>query len=298
MIIKVRVPATSANLGAGFDCMGLALTLYNTVTVQTDQPFDIKLSGKYIAGITTDKTNLVWQTMCRLWQDTGFPVPSVALALDNNIPPARGLGSSSAAIAAGLVAANAIAGAPLNKQQILDMADSLEGHPDNVTPAIYGGVTLAIQTDQGVIPRVLAPAPHIRAVVVVPDILIKTADARSVLRPEVSRADAVFNIARVGLTVEAFLTENFTLLHEGMRDRLHQNKRASLIPGLHDTLHAAMNAGAFGAALSGSGPTLIALCSSGLEAKIGMAMLNAMSKHSVRAEIHVLDIDSSGAQIV
>ena len=298
MSVKVRVPATSANLGPGFDCMGLALTLYNTVTVEPAKQFNIELSGKYTAGIATDEQNLVWKTMCHLWQAAGFPIPTVSLYLENNIPPARGLGSSSAAIAAGLVAANVLAGNPFTDQQILDLGNELEGHPDNITPALFGGVDLALPTKQGVMTRILASSPPLKAVVVIPDILVKTADARNVLPPEIPRRDAVFNIAHAGLIVEAFLTQDYALLREGMQDKLHQNQRAGLIPGMHDVIRAAMAAGAFGAALSGSGPTIIALCDSSGPEDVQSAMLKAIHQHAVKAEALVLKIDPVGAHII
>lgn len=294
-MLKVRIPATSANLGPGFDCLGLALNLYNTITVENNRNFAITLSGTYTSGISTDENNLVWQTMCHLWQSINFSIPSVALTLESNIPPARGLGSSSAAIVGGLIAANYLAGSPLAKLDLVQMATSLEGHPDNVTPALLGGITLSVPAQEGVLPRILARSPKLRAVVIIPDILVKTNKARSVLKPEVNRNDAVFNIAHVGLMVEAFLREDYILLGEGMRDLLHQNQRAALIPGLHDTLDAALEAGAWGSALSGSGPTIIALCPAGAEEKVGVAMLNALKRNSQQAQVYTLDIEGEGA---
>ena len=171
-MIRVKIPATSANLGPGFDCLGLALHLHNTITVEMDRPFKISLTGSYSDGIPADESNLVWQTMCHFWELVHYPTPSVALTFENHIPPARGLGSSSAAIVGGRVAANVIAGSPYTKYELLQVANALEGHPDNVTPALYGGVTLSIPTENGILPRVLAQSPKIRAVVVIPDLLL------------------------------------------------------------------------------------------------------------------------------
>lgn len=297
MLIRVSVPATSANLGPGFDTFGLALNLRNTLTVITDEPFQIELTGRYTAGIPCDETNLVWQTMLHLWRQAGFPVPVASLRLENNIPPARGLGSSSAAIGAGLLAANALAGSPFSRMELLHMAHILEGHPDNVTPALFGGVTFSLQTPEGILPRVIAQNPPLRAVAIVPDLLLKTEAARAVLTREVPRTDAVFNIGHAALLVEAFLRQDYTLLRVGMEDRLHQEQRSSLIPGMKSALDAALRAGAYGASLSGSGPTLLALTGSEAQEGVGQAMHHALKSHGVQAEIYSLAIDPDGAKI-
>lgn len=293
-MIRIQVPATSANLGPGFDCLGLALELYNSITVDPGRPFGITLSGPYQEGIPTDESNLVWQTMCHLWRQINFPIPSVTITLENHIPPARGLGSSSAAIVGGLVAANALAGSPLTQLELLQVANILEGHPDNVTPALYGGVTLSVETAEGVIPRVLHPAPALRAVLVIPDLLLKTAKARGILSPEVSRKDAVFNIAHTALLVEAFIREDFSLLRESMRDMLHQPQRATLIPGMNKALESALEVGAYGSALSGSGPTLIALTSRSTEERVTQVMLNQVAEHGLKVVAMSLDIATKG----
>ncbi|OLN32764.1 homoserine kinase [Desulfosporosinus metallidurans] len=297
-MIRVKIPATSANLGPGFDCLGMALQLHNTITVEPEQPFQITLTGSYHDGIPVDESNLVWQTMCRFWELLHYPTPSVALTLENNIPPSRGLGSSSAAIVGGLVAANTLAGSPYSKYELLQVANALEGHPDNVTPALYGGVTLSIPTNGGMLPRVLSQEPNLKAVVVIPNTLLSTSKARGILPPSVSRKDAVFNISHVGLLIEAFIREEYSLLKEGMRDVLHQNQRAMLIHGLLETLEAALEAGAYGAALSGSGPTLLALTKPELEQNVAQSMLDIFKNHDVRAQAYVLCIDSKGAQVI
>jgi homoserine kinase len=294
-MIKVRIPATSANLGPGFDCLGLALQLHNTITLEIGLPFKISLSGPYTKGISTDENNLVWKTMCHFWQLIHYPIPSAALSLENHIPPARGLGSSSAAIVGGLVAANKLAGSPFSNHELFQVANALEGHPDNVAPALYGGITLSVSGKIGVEPRILVQSPSIRAVVIIPDILVKTEKARGILPPEIPRTDAVFNMSHVGLLIEAFIREDYSLLNEGMRDKLHQNQRSVLIPGMLETLEAAQQAGAYGAALSGSGPTLIALIREGCEETVCQSMSSTMKKFGLTVQTMVLDIDSKGA---
>jgi len=294
-MIRVKVPATSANLGPGFDCLGLALQLHNTITVELNRSFQISSTGSYYDGIPADESNLVWQTMCHLWELLHYPTPSVALTLENHIPPARGLGSSSAAIVGGLVAANTLAGSPYTKLELLQVANGLEGHPDNVTPALYGGVTLSVPTKNGISPRVLAQAPNLKTVVVIPNTRLNTEKARGILPPHVTRNDAVFNISHVGLLIEAFMREDYSLLQEGMRDVLHQNQRAILLPGMLETLESALKAGAYGAALSGSGPTLIALIAESSQEAVSQCMLTTMTQYGVNAQAIILDIDSFGA---
>jgi len=295
MMFRVKMPATSANLGPGFDCMGMALQLYNTITVETKRPFRISLTGSYKEGIPADESNLVWRTMCHFWDLIHYPIPTVDLTFENFIPPARGLGSSSAAIVGGLVAANIIAGSPYTKLELLQLANALEGHPDNVTPALYGGVTLSVPTEKGVLPRVLAQSPNLKGVVVIPDTHLNTKRARGILPPQVLRKDAVFNISHVSLLTEAFIREEYSLLKEGMRDTLHQTQRAALIPGLLETLEAALQAGAYGAALSGSGPTLLALIPSNFKTDVSQSMVSMLGTHGINAQAMILEIDSSGA---
>ncbi len=294
-MIRIKIPATSANLGPGFDCLGLALQLHNTITVETDRPFQISLAGSYRDGIPADESNLVWQTMCHLWELINFPTPSVALTLENHIPPARGLGSSSAAIVGGLVAANTLAGSPFTKYELLQVANALEGHPDNVTPALYGGVTLSVPSIDGIAPRVLAQSPNLKAVVVIPNTHLNTEKSRGILPSTVSRKDAVFNISHVGLLIEAFIREDYSLIKEGMRDALHQNQRAILLPGLLETIESALQAGAYGAALSGSGPTLIALIKERSEKEVSQSMITKLEQYGVTAQAIALEIDASGA---
>ncbi len=296
MFVRATVPATSANLGPGFDCFGLALNLHNTLTVVSG-PFQIMLTGRYSEGISLTEDNLVWQTMLRLWREIGFAPPSVTLTLENNIPPARGLGSSSAAIAAGLAAANVWAGTPLTPLELLQLATDIEGHPDNVTPALFGGVTLAVPTTEGILPRILAKTPELKAIAIVPSVPLKTQKARGVLPAQVPRADAVYNIAHASLVVEAFLREDYALLREGMQDRLHQDQRAALITGMVPALEAALRAGAFGAALSGSGPTLLALVKPAAEVGVAEAMLRTFAEQCLEAEAFYLDIDSAGTRV-
>ncbi|MEL1134367.1 homoserine kinase [Desulfitobacterium sp. THU1] len=297
-MVSVRIPATSANLGPGFDCLGMALSLYNFVQIDASDSFEITLTGDYSSGIATDDSNLVWQSMCALWNEIGIKTPTVSLTLENNVPPTRGLGSSSAAIVGGLVAANEYAGGVLSKQEILQIANRIEGHPDNVAPALLGGITLAVSTETSVIARILQDNPRFIALAIVPDFHLSTEKSRNVLPASIPRTDAVFNLSRTALLVEALIHENYEFLREGMQDRLHQNQRAALVPGLSETLEVALDLGAFGSALSGSGPTILALVSSAKASEISQAMVDSLSSHGLTSKAYTLAIDSVGATVL
>jgi homoserine kinase len=298
IMITVRIPATSANLGPGFDCLGLALNLYNYIHVEKSDTFQIHLKGSYTENLPTDQRNLVWRSMCELWKTIDFPIPIVSLTLETYIPPARGLGSSSAAIIGGLVAANAYAGSVLSKRDILQLANRLEGHPDNVTPALYGGITLAVETAENILARTLLSQPNFNVLAIVPDFLLETDKSREVLPTMVSRRDTVYNISHAALLVEALIHEEYEFLQEGMLDRIHQNQRASLVPGLPETLEAALQAGAYGAALSGSGPTVLAIVRPDKISIVSEKMLASFSAHGLNAKCYELSVDSVGATLI
>ncbi|ADY56451.1 homoserine kinase [Syntrophobotulus glycolicus DSM 8271] len=293
----VQVPATSANLGPGFDCMGLAVQLYNRFTVEESDQLSLILKGSYTDNIPADENNLLWQTMLKLWQLIDFRPQPVKITLESHVPPARGLGSSSTAVVGGLMIANTLAGSPFDKFALLKVATEIEGHPDNVTPALYGGITLTVMTEDSVIPRVLVKNPGFRAVVIIPDILVETEKARKILPVAVPRQDAVYNSSRVGLLVDAFIHEDYSLLGVATQDKLHQAQRASLIPGMTAALQSAGRAGAYGAALSGSGPTLIAFCPPGLEDRVASSMTDELAAKGLNTRAYFLDIDPEGAKV-
>lgn len=294
-MFHVKVPATSANLGPGFDCMGLAVQLYNYFQAEENDQLDFILQGTYTNNIPTNENNLLWRTACLLWKRIGFSPKPLKITCESYVPPARGLGSSSTAVVGGLMIANAVAGYPLNRFDLLKIATEIEGHPDNVSPALYGGITLTVMTEDSIIPRVLAKNPLFKAVVVIPDILVSTEKARAILPSLVSRKDVIFNSSRVGLLVEAFVHQEYSLLAIATQDRIHQNQRASLIPGMSEALISAVEAGAYGAALSGSGPTLLALCPSGSEQLVSKSMKSVLAGNSLESTCLTLDIDSVGA---
>ncbi len=226
----------------------------------------------------------------------GTRLPICRLRQLNRIPLARGLGSSSAAIVAGVVAANELLGLGLSEREMLTIAARVEGHPDNVAPALLGGLTVCCLTGDGVMAKRLDVAAGLGCVVAVPDYEVSTQAARRALPETVPHADAVFNLCRASLAVAALVTGDFALLGEATRDRLHQPYRAPLVPGLQDAIEAALGAGAVGACLSGSGPTVVAFITQRGE-EVGAAMVNALRDAGANARAEQLSLAPEGARV-
>lgn len=261
--VSVRVPATSANLGPGFDALGLALDLWNNLTLEVADDQDCAVvTGQGCGQIPNAGTTVAHAAAHRVLAMLGKDVPGLKLTMENQIPLARGLGSSSAAIVGGLVAGHAWAcnqgATPLTGQQILDIATNMEGHPDNVAPALMGGLVTSLTKEDGTAAAVQIPLPQLpHFTVFIPDQELATHAARGVLPTHFSRADAVFNLSRAAMLVGAMATGQLDVLPEALRDRIHQNQRAALVPGFYQLGEAAQAQGAFGATLSGAGPTIL-----------------------------------------
>ncbi|MDD2574608.1 MAG: homoserine kinase [Firmicutes bacterium] len=258
---KVRVPATSANMGPGFDCMGIALDIYNTVEVhEIPEGLIIENHGRDADLITKDGTNLIYRAMERVFRQTGFVPTGLKIISYNDIPVARGLGSSAASTAAGLLLANALIGEKLDMKRIIELGTALEGHPDNIVPALIGGMTLSYAQDTSTVGYIKLDFPEkLRMLVMVPDFLLSTAMARKVLPRQVELGNAVFNVSRAALMVAALTAGELDHLKYAVQDKLHQPYREKLIPGMQEVFQQAYNAGARGVFLSGAGSTLIAL---------------------------------------
>lgn len=257
--VEVRVPASTANLGPGFDAVGMALELFNVVRMGTTTTgLEITVLGDS-RDQPLDWTNLVARSAAALFEETGLPVPGLRIHVHQRIPVSRGLGSSAAAIVAGLVGANALAGFPLTADDLFQLATEIEGHPDNVAAALFGGFVVSVADGRHRLRHVKLDVPSgLRLVVAIPDFHVPTELARRVLPGSVTLADAVYNISRTALLVASVASGRFDFLGDAMSDRLHQPYRAALVPGLDDVLAAAREAGALGAALSGSGPSVVA----------------------------------------
>ncbi|MFN8470692.1 MAG: homoserine kinase [Anaerolineae bacterium] len=261
-MVRVRVPATTANLGAGFDVLGLSLTLYNEIDFAASDTLTITVEGEGAAELPRDASNLVWRAAQRVFECVGVAPPGARLHMRNAIPLESGLGSSAAAIVAGLLLGNALTGGRLDQDTLLAQAIDMEGHPDNVAPAMLGGLVAGGRDDAGrpIVKRLSIPA--LKAVVVMPEARLSTAAARRALPGMVSMGDAVFNLGHLALTIAAFQEGNYALLARGMADRLHQPYRAPLVPGLAEALAAAQAIGA-ACAISGAGPAVVAFAADG-----------------------------------
>jgi homoserine kinase len=310
--VTVSVPATSANLGPGFDCLGLALELRNDVTLTATGPdlayddprptrYDIAVTGCDADKVPTDGRNLLIEAADTLFRRAGRRPAAVAVSVVNRVPVGSGLGSSSAAIVAGLLAANAISGAGWAEGDLLRLAVAMEGHPDNVAPAMLGGLVLGVLPDATYGPAALSlrrmEPPLLSVVIVLPDFALLTADARAALPPTVSRADAIFNASRLGLLLHALTGNHPDCLRVAMGDRLHQPYRLALIPGAAAAYDAAYAAGALGVALSGAGPSLLAF-SSGPNAAIGRAMSDAFAAAGLDSRTWLLRPSAVGARLL
>ncbi len=293
----VRVPATTSNLGPGFDCLGLALGLYNEVRAELYDkkgPIEVVIEGEGAGVLPEDETNPIARAAKTLGGFDG----RVVLRCINRIPLARGLGSSAAAAAAGLLAADKLLDLKTSKEQLLSYAAVLEGHPDNAAAALQGGLVLSVKEAKTYSTFPLPVHKDLCAVVCVPDFELPTKEARAVLPHTVLLSDAVENVARVSLLVSALAAGRWKELGAAMRDRLHEPYRARLVPGLHKVCEVARAAAPCGAALSGAGPSVLALCKKGEGAeKIGVAMQAAFFTAGKKSKILTLPIDRKGATV-
>lgn len=295
--LTLKLPGSTSNLGPGFDVLGLALGIYNRVTVDVagDGVTRVDVRGEGQQQLPSDESNLLVQAAKRAADEIGKPLPALRIIAENAIPLARGLGSSSTAIAGGVLVANKLLGEPLQTNDIVQLAARIEGHPDNVAPCILGGLTITSMDETGRVVHVRALPPNgLEAAVAIPDFEIKTEDARSALPDHVTHRDAVYNVGNACLVTAALLTGNSDVLTEAMDDRLHQPYRSDLIPGYHEVGAAAREAGALNVTISGAGPTLFALSTSGGD-RIAEAMVTAWRSHDVKATPRVLPIDTTGA---
>jgi homoserine kinase len=287
-VIVVRAPATSANMGPGFDCLGMALDLWNEVTALpgVQQP--------------DGDSNLILRATRAVFDEVGAAYPGFALQCINRIPFARGLGSSAAAIACGVLIGNHCLGGPLDESAVLQLAGRLEGHPDNVAPCLLGGVGVAVMIESGRVVHARVPiALSLRLVCFVPEQLSPTAHARGVLPLTVPLADALFNVARASLLVAALASGQSDALGEATRDRLHQPYRLPLFPGGARLLEAALQAGALGAFTSGAGPSVLALCADGQPADAVAAAFDATAHELGLAGVTMrLSLSDTGAHVV
>lgn len=312
--VTVRVPATSANMGPGYDCLGMAVDLWSEITVERAEKFEIIASGDGADQMPLDETNLMVIGAKAAFGAAAKTMPPLKYTVVNNIPYARGLGSSSAAIVAGTIAGLILAGHTLpcwGSESLLQIAASIEGHPDNVAPVIYGGIQMGIHNGtRWETERVPVP-PGMQLVMFIPDSIGKTSTARGVLGPSVTREEAAFNIGRVAWLVHAMCSGNLDNLRSGVEDKLHQPQRGEhLYPFLYPMIRAAEKAGAVCVYLSGAGPTVMALTSGAsgdiftqrenerTDLDVAKAMTEVSEQFGVTGNVLVTQASHEGARVV
>lgn len=299
--VHVKIPATSANMGSGFDAVGIALTLYNEILFEERpgaEAITIEIKGMGQNEIPTDsRENLVSEAMEYVAKRNGQPLPAGHLTLINRIPPARGLGSSSAALVGGIMAGDALTGRKLTKEDILIIANSMEGHPDNVAPATYGGLTSSIIVHDKAITNSVPVGNDLSFITVSPEIEVSTEEARQALPDTIDYKSAVFNVSRVSFLLSSFFTKRYEYLKYSLQDKLHVPYRIRLIPHGQDVLDAATAAGALGSTISGSGSTLIAFATE-REKEIEEAMISTFAGYDIHSFGHILKADNQGATYV
>ena len=302
-MIEVRVPGSTSNLGAGFDCFGLALKLYLTVRAtaipDSAEPCRVTTTGApENEALPRNAVNLIYRAMSFAARRESASLPPVELNVHSEIPLASGLGSSAAAIVAGIKLAGLITGSDIPDESIQDYATEFEGHPDNVTASLYGGfVASCLRSDGTVVSTKIDWSDRVRVVVVSPHSQLPTHVARAALPRTVSRRDAVYNLQRTALFTAALAQQRYELLWDAMRDRLHQPQRESLVPGLAEALALPRMRGLLGIALSGAGPSIVALIDDNDE-EIGARLANCFRAHKIESTVRTLEVDNQGCRVI
>jgi homoserine kinase len=295
MRVHVRVPASSANLGPGFDALGLALALHNEVIAEEADRVRVTVDGEGAGRLAVNERNVVARGVSAVYEAAGRRFPGCTLRCVNRIPLARGLGSSAAAWVGGLVAGNSLLGAPLDRAALLTLAARAEGHPDNVAAALLGGLTVScVGADDVRAVRLPVPA-NLAWIVLVPAVTSSTADARAVLPATVPRGDAVFNVQRVALLLAALQVGRADALRMALEDRLHEPYRLKLFPWMPDVAAAARKGGALGCVLSGAGPSLLAVADLPEADTVARAMEEALRRVGIEGSARALAVDEQGA---
>jgi homoserine kinase len=296
--VTVEVPASTANLGPGFDTIGLAIDLWNQASFKLiDEGYVVQANGEGTTEVPKDENNYILDAFFQLYRHLDEAPPrGVSVRCINRIPLASGMGSSTAALLTGLLAANAMLGAPLDKFDLLDLATSIEGHPDNVAPALFGGLTIGAIKDDGKVMMHQYLIPVMPVLIVLPEVTLLTEDARALLPEMIPRKDAIFNHSRTPFLIEALRAGNLSLLAEATRDRLHQDYRFPRIPGARQALNSARDAGALAATLSGAGPGLFVIPGQ-KRREIADSMLKAFEESGVIARAFHLASSNHGANV-
>lgn len=310
MKVSVKVPASSANLGPGFDCLGLALPIYNTITIEeTILPgsgIEINMMSEeetiddmVFDSIPKDENNIVYKAVEMLYNSIGQEPTELKINIQAQIPIARGLGSSSSIVVGGLLAANKLLGNPADEKALLAIATEVEGHPDNVAPAILGGLVLANQEEDGMISCCKLKWPEEWDITVcIPDFELQTEIARSVLPKEVSMQDAIYNAKHLAMLIHAINTQDNVIMKNALKDRLHQPYREKLVPGMREIMEVFKHEdGVLGAVLSGAGPSMLIISYKYDVDKIKSTVKDIWEKQNVKVDVRTLKVEEQGAVV-
>lgn len=296
--ITVKVPATTANIGAGFDCLGAALTLYNEFTfTESEKPTSINIIGDDSAKVNIDQNNLLYKSFLHYYEHIKEPPPRVEIDIKIGVPLARGLGSSATAIVGGLLGANYFSSLGVSFNTIIDLAIAMEGHPDNVVPALKGNCVLSVTNGNSWEFASINWHDNIVPIVAIPDFELSTEKARSVLPKQLSYSDAVFNMSHLGLLIKGLESGNVQWLRCALNDRLHQPYRKSLIKGFETVEEAIKPVGGYGLVISGAGPTLLTLSDFARAERVAEVMKQAWLSEGINAQVCCLNLDLKGATV-
>ncbi len=308
MKVSVKVPATTANLGPGFDCLGLALPIYNTITVEeTIMPgtgIEINIIDETheqdLISIPTDENNIVYKAIELLYNSIGQSPSELKITIKTQIPIARGLGSSAAVIVGGLIAANELLGRPADEAALLSIATEIENHPDNITPAVVGGfVVSSLEEDGSVVYSKINWPKDWNITVCIPDYELSTSIARSVLPAEVPMKDAIFNLKHTAMLIQAVNTHDEKLMKIALDDRLHQQYREKLIPGLTEIKEALKHEdNVLGVVISGAGPSVLVISHGNNLNKIRETVSKVWFDMNVKSKILTLQVEEQGAKVI
>ncbi|WP_419872196.1 homoserine kinase [Candidatus Pristimantibacillus sp. PTI5] len=297
--VIVKIPASTANLGPGFDTLGMALSLYAWIELRVSEQTEFHFYGDQMKGLPKDKSNLIYKVAQLVFKEAGVSVPELSISMHSDIPLTRGLGSSASAIVGALAAANALIGGPLSDDKLFQIATALEGHPDNVGASLFGGIVVSAWDGERADYIRIEPDRRLKTLVAIPAFQLSTEKARHALPSQISMADAVFNVGRSSLLVAALAGGDLGMIRHAMKDRLHQPYRAALIPGMATILEHAVEYGALGVALSGAGPTLIAFAEDKAETEetLEQFLLDTLKQEGIEAKTLWLSPCVHGPQI-
>ncbi len=292
-MVKVRVPATSANIGPGFDCLGVALNIYNTFYVEEiNEGLIIEGCNKEFA----NENNLVYKSIIKCFDEIGYKHKGIKITIKSDIPVSRGLGSSASCILGGIIAANKIAGNCLNTDDILNIATKIEGHPDNIAPALLGGMTVAVLEQEKVYYSKINISKGVRFCSLIPEFTLSTEMSRSVLPNNISFKDGTYNVGRVAMLISAFVNGEFDLFRIAAKDTLHQKYRGELIEGYEDIVAECKRLGSLAVFLSGAGPTIMTVIDENHE-DFYLGIQGFMETQNKKWKVKKVDIDYNGAYI-